>query len=309
MSSTTLDRPAVFGGNEPTAAEIVAALIAPMTDELGQPKVYAHPEPVTITPAMARELLRLNTRNRALKDKNKAKKVRDMRAGAWDVNGDAVKISRPFDSSGRVLVLDGQHRLEACVEAGVPFRTFLITGLDPDTQATMDSHTPRSVKDMLDIKGEQYTTILSAVLRRVWYWDHGDRRFSANTTPTHRELDALLKERPGLVRSAEIASRVYQTFRSITPTNVGTAHHLCSRVDEGDAAEFFAILGTGAKIDVGHPVHALRQRTYLDGERSKNVEPYQQLAYIIHAWNKYRDGKELRAFKPLEPNKPMPEPR
>ncbi len=46
-----------------------------------------------------------------------------MKSGEWKYNGESIKVCT--DGS----LLDGQHRLEACIESGVTFDTLLVTNL------------------------------------------------------------------------------------------------------------------------------------------------------------------------------------
>ncbi|MDP2620568.1 MAG: hypothetical protein Q8P46_10395, partial [Hyphomicrobiales bacterium] len=71
-----------------------------------------------ITPELAREWLeKTNRKNRPLSELKWTAYAVDMLEGRWQYNGDAIR----FGSDG--VLLDGQHRLMACVEAGIPFET------------------------------------------------------------------------------------------------------------------------------------------------------------------------------------------
>lgn len=66
---------------------------------------------VTITPEKAKTLLVMNTKNRKLSRKLVQKYASDMAAGRWPYNGDPIRVSVSN------VLLDGQHRLEACIAA------------------------------------------------------------------------------------------------------------------------------------------------------------------------------------------------
>ena len=91
---------------------------------------------MTITPAMAQEWAGLNTRNRPVRYTKVAQFARDMTAGKWMLNGETIKIA----SDGTIL--DGQHRLYACIQAEVPFETVVIRGLPMEAQDTIDTGAP-----------------------------------------------------------------------------------------------------------------------------------------------------------------------
>ncbi|MFE5871607.1 hypothetical protein ACFQ6V_23585 [Streptomyces roseifaciens] len=257
---------------------------------------------VLVTPEVAQGWLNLNTRNRGIRPKAVAGYARDMAAGQWALNGEAIKFA--IDGS----LLDGQHRLHAVVEAGVPVLLLVVTGLDAAAQETMDSGRRRTTADAFRLRGEVHSKVLSSVLRRVWMWDQGDHRFSGAATPTTAECADLLVERPEIRRSAEIAGRINTTFRYIPQSVTGTAHHLLSRVDSGQAVWFFARLGDGAELPFGHPILTLRTRAMTERADRRSVPDYRYLAYLIRAWNAVRDGRELGRILQA-PDAPMPMPK
>lgn len=183
----------------------------------------------------------------------------------------------------------------------------VIFGLPMETQETMDAGRKRSTSDAFNLRGEVNATILSSITRRVWLWDNGDVKFNGNYAPTTAEQNKLLADRPELRRSAEIAARVRSTFRYLRPSITGTAHHLFSRIDLGEAAEFFARVGDGANLDLGHPILTLRNRVMSDSADGLRRGDHVQLAYLIRAWNAVREGRPLtRIQQPSDAPMPMP---
>lgn len=76
--------------------------------------------------------------------------------GQWKVTGDSIKIAK----SGRIL--DGQHRLSAIIECGIPQEMLVIDGLDEDVFSVLDTGKNRSAADVLSIKGFKHYTHLAA---------------------------------------------------------------------------------------------------------------------------------------------------
>lgn len=242
---------------------------------------------ITITPALAKQLLHRNTRNRKLRERAVGDYARDINAGNWSLNGEAIKISANGD------VLDGQHRLHAVVQADTAVDMFVVIGLDPATQETMDSGRKRSTADVLSLRDEENATTLAAVLRRVWAWEQGDHRFKGRQTPTTAECAALLGAHPEIRRSAEIAGRTRSAFPHIPQSVLGTCHYLFNAINPDETAWFFQRLADGAELPLGHPILALRAR--VTSERLDNLRLSEDrfMAYLIRAWNAVRDGREL----------------
>ena len=82
----------------------------------------------TITPAVAEAMLKaseaLGAVNRKLNTRHVELYANEIRSNRWKLNGDAIRL----DPDGRIL--DGQHRLQACVLAGIPFQTIVMTGVE-----------------------------------------------------------------------------------------------------------------------------------------------------------------------------------
>lgn len=255
---------------------------------------------VDVTPELAEKWLKQNSRNRTIRDRAVLAYARDMEAGRWAENGEAIK----FAADGALL--DGQHRLTALALAGVTVRMLVITGLANSTQETMDAGSRRSTSDALGLRGEANATILASVARRVWMWDQGDYRFNS-AAPTTAECVSVLEERPDLRRSAEIASRVRQAFSPLPPSVVGTAHHLFTRLAPNDAVWFFQRLGDGAELPAGHPILTLRTRAMSEAADRRQTPAYRHMAYIIRAWNAVREGRSLsRILQDADAPMPMP---
>lgn len=78
----------------------------------------------TITPAVAKAMLKHNVGNRPVDKERVAMLAADIVAGNWHENGESIK----FDKNGNLV--DGQHRLMACILAGIPIKSIVIRGVE-----------------------------------------------------------------------------------------------------------------------------------------------------------------------------------
>src|SRR5262249_28100191 len=79
---------------------------------------------ITVTPELAARWLKRNHANRKVRARHVSRLVRAMRAGEWDdLNGDTIRFSDNHE------LLDGQHRLLACIEAQQAFTTLVVFGI------------------------------------------------------------------------------------------------------------------------------------------------------------------------------------
>lgn len=79
----------------------------------------------TITPEEALAYLSHNAQHRPIKQKKVDAYIQEMVDGKWQLNGKSIT----FDSNGRLL--NGQHRLTACSQSGVPLTILVVRGVDP----------------------------------------------------------------------------------------------------------------------------------------------------------------------------------
>ena len=102
----------------------------------------------SVSPAIAKEWLKRNTGNFRKKDKSRVTRyAREMKTGNWHLNGESIK----FDENG--ILIDGQHRLEACVESGTDFQTVVVRNVPPESAQSVDRGKPRTVAQWLQHQG------------------------------------------------------------------------------------------------------------------------------------------------------------
>ncbi|HEY9368355.1 hypothetical protein [Streptomyces sp.] len=261
------------------------------------PKVPAQRGPqykvMDVTPDLAEKWLDQNTHNRNLREKAVMAYARDMEAGNWAENGEAIK----FGKDGTLL--DGQHRLQAIALSGATIKMLVVTGLESRTQETMDDGRKRTLADALHLRGETNSVVLGALLRRALMWDMGQYRNTGAYTPTNTECLTFLEEHPECRESASVAVALRKPV-ALPASILGLTHWVFSRIDTEDADFFFERLGTGANLTQYHPILTLRKKSREVGEGPGRVPEDMLLAFVIKAWNAYRDGDEMRLlrFKP-----------
>jgi hypothetical protein len=254
---------------------------------------------VTITPEMAAGFMARNSKNRPIRDDDVNTYARDMIAGTWPVNGESVK----FDISDNVL--DGQHRLLACMRAEVPFRTYIVTGLPPEAQDTIDCGIVRKDSDQLGLHGEYQPKSLAAITKWAIRWAAGQRGRSAGGTikPSHSEIIGFIRANPEVRDATRWAVNARGRYRSVRISVYGMAWWLFTHMDGGgylathQAEEFLEKVVTGADVGIGHPAYTLRERFRRAWELDERLNEYEQLALFIIAWNGWRDSKEMRRIQ------------
>ena len=116
-----------------------------------------------ITPGMATELLEKSEaaghKNRTISDAKVQQWVHEMKED-WDPAASTIVV----DTDG--ILIDGYHRMYACVMAGVPFTTFIVTTATPERTVTkVDVGRHRSAGDILAMNHWKYGAPLAAASR------------------------------------------------------------------------------------------------------------------------------------------------
>lgn len=260
----------------------------------------------TITPDTAKEMLGSNTNNRNVSRKQVELFARTMAQQAWQMNGEAIK----FSNTGRLL--DGQHRLLACVESGVPFRTLVIRGLPEDTQETMDAGKSRTMANVLELKGRNNAKQLSTVARSIYLSEQLGVEAACvnNMSPTRNELLTFIESTPQLEDTLRQASTFYTKSNHLMSTSMAALLYWTFNEIDGEACErFFDMLASGANLNEGSPILVLRN-TLFDinkrGAHSDRTSRRRIVGITIKAWNKWREGATVKLLK-FSPNEQFPD--
>lgn len=241
-------------------------------------------EQKVITPQLAEKLLEHNTRNRKILQTKVDQYVKDMKAGFWVENGENIK----FDDTGRLI--DGQHRLTACVQSGVPFITTLTTGLsDPNAFKTIDTGRTRGADQVLQMAGIKNPNNVAAAVRIVMSWDSSVDKTkhivrTVKGTTNHEVLEKVYEFNEEVILEG---LRLSKTFpKSCGNSLLHGAYLILSRINGNRVEEFFGKLEDGLFTSKQDPCKLLTDRIYNRvGNWSKEDERTELLALIFKAYN------------------------
>jgi len=239
-----------------------------------------------ITPAMAQAWLNhaKGQNFRRIRPLRVARYARDMAHGVWHLNGEPILL----DCKG--LVLDGQHRLAACVRAGVPFRTVVINGVVDST--AIDGGLARTFSQHLAQDGVKSTHIMAATARLVYAWETG-KLAQGLVDPSVDDLaDVLARHGERFVATVKYAGH---TKEVVSPTIPGAVVHIgCLNVAGPEIPEvgrtFIDGVGHGADLSKGDIRLHLRTQLMADRASPKKWLQAMKKAKIIKAWNLHATG-------------------
>jgi hypothetical protein len=250
----------------------------------------------TVTPESAAKLLERNTGNRRLRQHRVDAYAADMASGQWLVTGAPVVIDR----NGNLI--DGQHRLAACVQAGVPFKTLVFNSPDEGAFVVIDSGLARTAGDALGIDGIGQGNDIAAAARLVLSYENGSIALGTNKR-------ALTAGRQDIRAEAHTALTEYQSALAFAhravkalggPKSAATAFDVLVRRahSQSDAIDAFEDgLTTGIGLEAGDARLALR--TWLmKGQTKASRRNAVHLSVYIRAWNAYANGRSMRNVRP-----------
>lgn len=240
-------------------------------------------EIVTITPEIATAWLEQNTHNRKMTPRIVSKYADDMTNGAWELTGDAIR----FAEDGRLL--DGQHRLAACLRAQVPFVSVVVYGLQSEVQDIIDTGKSRTAGDMLKLRGLVNANHTAATCRLLISYK-AQLTYSQGNRHSHTSIRDALERHPNITKSV---TQCLGLPRGMPQAAFSFVHYVATTFLKAadDANEMIDVLKTGVPSYDGDPIHALRDKLLLaDPKPSFDVAANT----VFRAWNAYCQRDTLR---------------
>lgn len=247
----------------------------------------------TVTPKTAIQWLSRNIKNRPLSKRAVKAYAEAMRDGQWKLNGDCIR----FNSNGDLI--DGQHRLHACVESGVSFQTYVIKGLDTDAFDTIDQGNKRSISDVFAKHGyKSYSTLAACV--RWCFWcpvDGGYRSGQLRPDQAHQ----IVEDNPGIQDAVAATVSIVHTQSGSKLINPGLLAFLILRssqvAEESEAVRFWNSVMHGEELRRGSPGHQLHKRLTNNLLSKAKLDKTVIAALCIKAWNAHFLQQSVNVLK------------
>jgi len=234
----------------------------------------------TITPDDAKEMLAKNPNNRHINKAYVKQLANDMGRRVFQDNGATICI----DEEGNIL--DGQHRLLAIVESGVPLKdAIVVRGLKPESFATIDSGRPRTNGDRLSMMGIKNSSSIAACARAFLLYKLGDLAYGARIS----NVDVLeaAKEHAELFRKAQTMAHDMNKAMRGQPAVYASTLAMCIQYDREQTEEFVQGVISGADLKEGDARLAFRK--YMIGlmasqQRIDRADVGEALRQALNAW-------------------------
>lgn len=247
-----------------------------------------HTEVKTINKAEADRLLNLNTSNRPVSKSNLESIKKALVSGEWKENGESIKISHDG------VLLDGQHRLMAISQTGIPLSTLIVSGLSKDVFTTLDIGKTRGAGDMLALKGvESYNVVAAAVnLYLIWKNTGSVKNPSnANRLSKTKIVDVALKDK----RFSEVLRKNSNFSKSYVGPSVFLFLNVAfSEYDEDKSDEFFKHLTNPDYVTTPKVVMLLREQLIAGSTGNNRHNKQYKIALAFKAFSYFCSDKSPR---------------
>jgi hypothetical protein len=203
----------------------------------------------SITPVKAEEWLLANTQNRPVSKKTVRAFAEAMRRGEWKVTHQGIA----FDTDG--VLVDGQHRLAAIIEAQQPVDMTVFTQVPAGGFDVLDTGKRRNAADVLAIEGEKSSMMLAAMVRIVWlYENRSDLSWSGGAAaPTNHQVIETLQRHPQVRDFINLGLQV-TTGTGMIKSAAGGASYLIAHTNPGvDLDPWYDGLIEGSGLTKGDP--------------------------------------------------------
>ncbi len=238
----------------------------------------------TISPMRAAEMLTDNVLNRKLSSPDVVKIVRDLKAGRWQFNGDAIR----FDVQG--FLLDGQHRLKACVASGVSIKTIVLRGLPSEVRRTIDSGSKRTIGQRLQMDGVINANATGACITTMC--QIAQRNIALVITPG--EAEEVLAKHPDLTKSVMLCRRAFPLINS----RLAALHYIGRYIGQREMADdFISVWRFGIPTYPGDAAHNAREKIMRTRGTSGALTPVNMARLVLHAFNLFLARKPVKSIR------------
>jgi hypothetical protein len=249
----------------------------------------------TITPAKAEAYLAMSDGNRPIRPGRVRQYAADMKTGKWLLSGE------PIIFNGTALI-NGHHRLRACVASSTPFESVVVRGVASQAYDVIDSGLARTMGDVLAQHDIGNANLTAAAARLYLSYQAGvindpqqvailiGRQRIADHVVNNTELYKWALARHHASKAMKLNASAMVAFRLIIGQNDDRLEPFCEGVL------------TGANLEVGDP--RLTTRTWAMNCKVRTASYH--LSGIIRGWNAYAAGAQLNQIKPWFSGSPFP---
>lgn len=242
---------------------------------------------ITITPEMAKVFYLARAKNRHLSKSNLRRLIIDIKAGKWRVTGETII----FDNDD--YLIDGQHRLLACMESNIPIQSYVVRGkIDAEAPTAIDIGKARTPGDLLTFHDYQDPNHLAATARWVYRLER-DMMVFEREKMTRDQLLEFIAHNPDIHLSLPYGRYI---GKLLIPSLGSALHFLFAQKDRQLADQMYTDLQAGTAL-VGTPTFVVRELLIKNKMHRAQLPVHIVAAMLIKTWNLLRTGKTAKIIR------------
>lgn len=265
---------------------------------------------INVTPAIAQKFLDGNVDfNRKKRDTFVKRYMMSMLEGLWRINGQDILIG--IDSTGKQVLLNGQHRLKAVIEAGqikknisIPMGFKFGVPIGRDVFETIDASVARSAADF--IAGENkiprgFATHIAACVRLHYLYTQSSLGSERNLI-SPQQLVRYYRIHPELEKNMRFLNKDIRVYGCLMPISAaGFLFTIFNEKDKKLSERFMDRLIVGENLTKTNPVFQAREllKKIKEFKGVKGAGNY-KLKICMEAWNMVRQNKRGKLEVPEE---------
>lgn len=257
-----------------------------------------------VTVAMAKEWLGVNVINRKIKGRHTLRLASALTKDEFEINGDTIR----FNINGELI--DGQNRLMAIIESGVPLQCIVVRGLPLTAQSTIDHGVPRSTADSLHMSGIKHCTRLAGAINKIASYLKRDRHLRQADSWYISDETKIHFVKMWELESFVLSNRTTSQGRGWFPGGVATAVAFLSSFTLGneDSIKYWSDFITGTDLPANTGRNILRQQLARPNVIPPKGMPIQAFRFYlaVEAFNADVSGRKVKRLQISHTTNPAP---
>lgn len=265
----------------------------------------------TITPRKAKELLEVNTNNRPISKTRVDHYTSLMKNGKWHLTHQGIAISKTN------VIIDGQHRLLAVVDANMPIDFNITYNVDDDTFKFVDVGYTRTTGNIFAIKNIANYNRHSAGISRYYDFLNSDRALSSSGGSarirnhyTHDDyLQFYYDNEDFLIKLNSKVASWYGMYKILKTSEIYAFSTFCV-IDANwsffRVESFFDHVFMIRHESPSNSPKLLFEKLIKDATGTTQMKPSARTAILIKAFNYFVKGRKVKRLHYIESNENFP---
>lgn len=250
----------------------------------------------TITPELAEDILSRKAINRPI-SYDAVKRYADVMAAKKWLVGPPLMFNG--DGTGWGGLIDGQHRVAAVRQSGMPTQFAVIRGLDNTLFKHVDVGKPRTARDLIALLGIKAPGIVAVIARVVKHVESGGEAFETYTGMLPAEIADRAADETLYGIAADLYGKYTEARKLLKSLSLPGYMLYEARSRNSAAMELFfeKLSGTTVSDSATDPAFVLRNRLTADALSKRRMSGKERAAIAIKAWNATARGEQIQRLK------------